>query len=77
MQECTSAPLTAILRIMISFSNIFQEPWDFAIDLIQWADEKGVSLRQDSVGAILNARFVPENVSIFDFSNSFTNFYVF
>ena len=44
-----------------------QEPWDFAIDLIQWADEKGVSLRQDSVGAILNARFVPENVGILDF----------
>ena len=44
-----------------------QEPWDFAIDLIKWADEKGVSLRQDSVGAILNARFVPENVSMLDF----------
>ena len=43
--------------------NNSQEPWAFAFDLIKWADGKGVSLRQDSVGAILNAKFVPENVS--------------
>ena len=55
--ELDSQPFTTEIEC-----NDLQNPWAFAFELISWADGKGVSLRQDSVGAILNARFVPEEV---------------
>lgn len=44
-------------------TSLFKNPWDFAFELIPWAQSKGVMLKQADVGAILNAQFSPENVS--------------